>query len=70
MKKFGRRIQDLRHKAHLRQQDIADKCHVSVQAISKWERGRSCPDLLIIDDLAQALGVEVRDLFSYDLNGE
>ncbi len=70
MKKFGRRIADLRHKAHLRQQDIADKCHVSVQAISKWERGHSCPDLLIVDDLASALGVEVKELFSYDLDGE
>ena len=63
MKKFGRRIATLRHLAHLRQQDIADKCHVSVQAISKWERGQSCPDILILDDLAAVLGVEVKDLF-------
>ena len=66
IKKFGQRIADLRRMAQLRQKDIADRCHVSVQAISKWERGRSCPDLLILDDLALALEVEVRDLFLFD----
>ena len=66
IKKFGQRIADLRRMAQLRQKDIADRCHVSVQAISKWERGQSCPDLLILDDLALALEVEVRDLFLFD----
>lgn len=62
-KTFGQRIATLRHAAHLRQQDIANKCHVSVQAVSKWERGQNCPDLLLLDDLAAALGVEIKALF-------
>lgn len=65
-KKFGLRLSYLRHAAHLKQQDVAEKCFVSVQAVSKWERGQSCPDLLILDNLAAALGVEIGDLFKED----
>ena len=63
IKEFGRRIATLRRAAHLRQQDVAKKCRVSVQAVSKWERGQNCPDILILDELAAALGVEIKDLF-------
>ena len=66
MKKFGRKLSYLRHVAHLKQQDVAEKCFVSVQAVSKWERGQSCPDLLILDNLASALGVEIKDLFLFE----
>ena len=66
IKKFGRRLAALRQAAHLRQKDIANRCNLSTQAISKWERGQSCPDLLIIDEIASALGVEVEELFSFD----
>lgn len=63
IKNFGRRIADLRHAAHLKQEDIAKRCFVSVQAVSKWERGQSVPNILMLDDLAAALGVEIKDLF-------
>ncbi len=70
VKKFGRRISYLRRKVHLRQQDVAEKCFVSVQAVSKWERGQCCPDLLILDNLATALGVEIKDLFEEEAEEE
>ena len=63
MELFGRRLAELRHKQQLTQRDIAQHCCVSVQAVSKWERGQSCPDILILDELASVLGVEVKDLF-------
>ena len=63
MKHFGNRLADLRHRAGLPQSSIAQACCVSVQAVSKWERGLSCPDILILDDLADALGVKICDLF-------
>ena len=49
--KFAQRLSYLRRKANLTQSDIAKKCMVSIQAVSKWERGLCCPDLLILDDL-------------------
>ena len=63
MEDFGRRLAYLRRQKKLTQREIADCCCVTVQAVSKWERGQSCPDILILDEIALALGVEVKDLF-------
>ena len=30
---------------------------VSPQAVSKWERGLACPDLVFLDDLAELLDI-------------
>ncbi len=69
MENFGRRLAFLRHQRNLTQKHVAEHCCVSVQAVSKWERGQSCPDIMILDELAQALGVEVQDLFLTDHAG-
>ncbi|MBQ9132784.1 MAG: helix-turn-helix transcriptional regulator [Clostridia bacterium] len=63
MESFGRRLTELRQHSGKLQREIAFACHVSVQAVSKWERGLSCPDILILDDLATVLGVSIQDLF-------
>lgn len=63
IKKFGKRLSYLRKVSQLTQREVAECCHVTMQAVSKWERGLSCPDLLIVDDLARILGVEIKDLF-------
>ncbi len=63
IKDFGGRLAYLRHKIGYRQSDIAKLCGVSSQAVSKWENGMTCPDILILDDLASALKVEIQDLF-------
>ncbi len=69
MESFGRRLAYLRHQRNLTQRAIAEQCCVSIQAVSKWERGQSCPDILILDELASVLGVEVKDLFMTDHAG-
>lgn len=66
MKQFGKRIAFLRKKANLKQWQVADRCGVSIQAVSKWETGLNCPDLLLLDDLAAVLGVEIKDLFDFE----
>ena len=63
MTKFGRRIVELRNKANMRQRDLAECCSVSPQAVSKWENGKSCPDIAILDEIAAAFGVSINDLF-------
>ena len=50
MKRLGTRIAFLRKKANLRQWQVAERCGVSIQAVSKWETGLNCPDLLLLDD--------------------
>ena len=66
MKQLGKRIAFLRKKSNLKQWQVADRCGVSIQAVSKWETGLNCPDLLLLDDLAAALGVEIKDLFELE----
>lgn len=39
------RIQQLRKQNGLSQEQLADKLHVSRQAVSKWESAQSQPDL-------------------------
>ena len=63
METFGRRIAYLRQRAGLTQNDVAGVCNVTVQAVSKWERGLSCPDALMLERIAKALSVEIQELF-------
>ena len=61
----GQRIRELRHKAELSQEQLAEKFGVSVQAVSKWECSQSYPDIELLRDIAGTFGVTV----DYILNG-
>ena len=64
MKEFGRRVAKLRKQMGKKQREIADELGITPQAVSKWERGLSCPDILMLDELASSLGVSIAELFS------
>lgn len=59
---LGKRIADARHVLGLTQKDLANKVGVTAQAVSKWERGSSCPDISILDKIADSLGVSVSEI--------
>jgi DNA-binding XRE family transcriptional regulator len=59
---LGERIAIFRRAAGFTQKDLAFRVGVSPQAVSKWERGLSCPDITILDELADAAGVSVTTL--------
>ena len=59
---LGRRIARARRYVGLTQKDLADKVGVTAQAVSKWERGSACPDISILDEIAEALKVSVSEL--------
>lgn len=61
--KFGRRLAELRRQSGKKQREIADELGLTPQAISKWERGLACPDILIVDELASSFGVTIAKLF-------
>ena len=63
---FGRRLAELRHKTGKKQHEVAYELGVTPQAVSKWERGLSCPDILMLDELSASLGVTIADLFLKD----
>ena len=60
----GGLIAQVRKEKELTQKDLAERLHVSVQAVSKWERGLSCPDIGLLEPLAEALDLTVTELLS------
>ena len=54
---FGKKISNLRQNANLTQEELALRMGVTPQAISKWERGQSLPDISILGDLCRLLNV-------------
>lgn len=61
---LGSRIADRRRARGLTQGQVAVRMGVSPQAVSKWERGLACPDLVFLDDLADLLGVGIEELLT------
>ena len=43
--KFCDKLQKRRKEKNMSQEQLADRCGVSRQAVSKWESGRSYPDM-------------------------
>ena len=60
---FGRRLASLRRRSGKKQREVAEELGLTPQAVSKWERGLSCPDILMLDELSSSLGVSVAELF-------
>ena len=60
-------IKELREAKKLTQRQLADALHVSDKCISKWETGRGLPDISILSELAQALGVSMAELMTGDI---
>lgn len=62
---LGKRIQELRKNKKLTQPALAEKIGVDGKYISRIETGSSYPSLDTIDSLAEALEVEVKELFNF-----
>ena len=62
--KTGALIAQARKEKDLTQGQLAQLLHVSVQAVSKWERGRNFPDLALLEPLAEALDLTVSELLA------
>ena len=59
---FGQRFLRLRKEKGFTQDDIALKVNISPQAVSKWENDISMPDISILGDLADILGITLDEL--------
>ncbi len=59
---MGKRISDLRKNKGMTQEQLAQRVGVTAQAVSKWENDLSCPDISILPQLAEALGVTTDEL--------
>ncbi len=64
MNTFSEKIKKYRLDNNLTQADLAEKLHVSRQAISKWETGSSYPNYDILKDISEMLNTTVDELLS------
>lgn len=64
--KSGKFIAKLRKEKNMTQEQLAEKMGVSINAVSKWERGLSFPDVSLYKKLCKELGINIEEL----INGE
>lgn len=60
---LGKRIKQLRFKAGLTQEQLAEKLGIGAQSVSKWENASAMPDITALPLLAEIFGVSIDDLF-------
>jgi len=59
LKKVGNQIAVLRKNKNLTQNDLAERLGITFQAVSKWERGETLPDITLLPDIANLLGCTI-----------
>jgi transcriptional regulator with XRE-family HTH domain len=58
-KMIGSKIAEARKKINISQAQLAQRLFISAQAVGKWERGESFPDIITFNQLAKILGVDL-----------
>jgi transcriptional regulator with XRE-family HTH domain len=56
---IGNKIAEARKKISISQAQLAERLFISSQAVGKWERGESMPDIITFNHLAEVLGVDL-----------
>ena len=60
--KIGCKLIQLRRSVGKRQQEVADACHITRQALSNYELGKRIPDTEMILRLSDYYGITVDEL--------
>ena len=61
---FNEKLQGLRKRKGLTQEELADALHVSRTAVSKWESGRGLPNIDSLKDISRYFSVSLDELLS------
>lgn len=62
---FGKALSTLRKEADMTQNEVADRLNLSRQAISKYERGESFPDISTLVMIAEIFNITLEQLIRY-----
>ncbi|MBU3810943.1 MAG: helix-turn-helix domain-containing protein [Candidatus Niameybacter stercoravium] len=62
--KVGTQISKLRKSKGLTQNELGERLNITFQAVSKWERGETLPDTVILVDLANILETTVDNILN------
>lgn len=63
--KLGEKIKELRNRDGRTQENLADALGVTNQAVSRWEKNGSYPDMELIPSIANYFGITIDELFGY-----
>ena len=63
-KSFGEFISQRRRALGMTQREFADRLFVTDSAVSKWEQGMSYPDITLLRDICEVLGVSEHELLT------
>lgn len=69
-KSIGNKILVARKKVNLSQAELAKQVAISPQAVGKWERGESMPDITTLSKLAEIFGVDLNYFSDHFSNEE
>lgn len=61
-------IQEKRKELGLTQEQVAEYLNVSIPAVSKWEKGTTCPDISLLSPLARFLKIDLNTLCCFHEN--
>ncbi|MCI6059702.1 MAG: helix-turn-helix domain-containing protein [Dorea sp.] len=64
VKKVGLFIAECRKSKNWTQKQLGEKLGVTDRAVSKWETGRSLPDICLIEDICKLLDLQVSELLA------
>ena len=69
MKQIGNIIREHRVAQNLTQEELGKELHVTKQAVSKWETGRTLPDVETMRRLSDVLSIDLSVLLDGSLKG-
>ncbi len=61
---IGQFIAQMRKEKNITQKELVRQLHITDKAVSKWERGLSCPDITLLTSIADILGVTTSELLN------
>ena len=61
---FGKQFKELRLSRGLTQETVAEKLGVTGQAVSRWERNETLPDISLLPEISAYFGVTIDALFA------
>lgn len=64
-KRFANKLDELRIERGLSQEQLAERAGITPEYVSRIKGGRKSPSMTVIENLANALGVEVKTLFDW-----
>ena len=63
-RQIGRFIAECRKEKGLTQRELGERLHVTDRAVSKWETGKSFPDVSILEEVCRELDISVSELLA------